>query len=572
MHRCSAGRVQQPGVGLQNRVLNLHRKPTSPLHNHGPLLPSINSRSRQTPLTVQAGLWDRFIGLFRGGNSDTDEYSEDSSEMAIARKNATLVFGASGRVGRLVVKELVDSEGVVVAAARSAEKTLAALAEVGVSDGVQGKSKGALIVQEGVDLVDENALTEDLFAGVERVIVCVGRGPQDSAAEQVDFLGVQNIAAAVKKFLPEADTSPKQIVNMVSAKDLSKWERLDDVIMGGQSESKMALSEDGSGIVFTGQVVVEGGGFCGHRTVSLDVEDLSDYDGIAMRVKGDGQIFKINVKSKPQEDIPESTYQATFETTSGQWCDVRIPWHEFVPVKRARYDPSEGPMDLANVKRFALVSSRFDFNGMANPKFSPEPFSLEVQGGIGVYKAARPRVVLLSAAGVERNAIIGDDKEKRKDQIPIIKLNPGGVLNYKYDGEIALRNSGVPYAIVRSTGFQDSTEDCLLEASQGDTMIGVITRGEVASTLVHASRSPGAAYKTFEVRRGYGREAKGKTMSDGDFRALFLQQVHDWRRVRVGLPPFPAACPPPSPVTEDEKKEILEDVVKTRQEMAEVKA
>lgn len=61
-------------------------------------------------------------------------------------------------------------------------------------------------------------------------------------------------------------------------------------------------------------------------------------------------------------------------------------------------------------------------------------------------------MTLLSTGGVERNAIIGEDSEKRQKEIPIIMLNPGGVLNYAYDGEIALRESGLPYAIVRSTG------------------------------------------------------------------------------------------------------------------------
>ncbi|MGQ3164982.1 MAG: CIA30 family protein, partial [Agrobacterium sp.] len=37
----------------------------------------------------------------------------------------------------------------------------------------------------------------------------------------------------------------------------------------------------------------QGGGFCGTRTKALDACNLSGYDGIALRVKGDGQIFKL---------------------------------------------------------------------------------------------------------------------------------------------------------------------------------------------------------------------------------------------------------------------------------------
>jgi hypothetical protein len=40
---------------------------------------------------------------------------------------------------------------------------------------------------------------------------------------------------------------------------------------------------------------VEGGGFCGARTASAEM-DLSAFDGIALRVRSDGQTFKLNIK------------------------------------------------------------------------------------------------------------------------------------------------------------------------------------------------------------------------------------------------------------------------------------
>ena len=41
--------------------------------------------------------------------------------------------------------------------------------------------------------------------------------------------------------------------------------------------------------VMAGDLIVEGGGFCGQRTASLD-RDLGRFDGIALRVRGDGQV------------------------------------------------------------------------------------------------------------------------------------------------------------------------------------------------------------------------------------------------------------------------------------------
>jgi hypothetical protein len=36
------------------------------------------------------------------------------------------------------------------------------------------------------------------------------------------------------------------------------------------------------------------------------------------------------------------------------------------------------------------------------------------------------QIILISSAGVERNAKVGDDEEARKRDIPIVQLNPGG--------------------------------------------------------------------------------------------------------------------------------------------------
>ena len=77
---------------------------------------------------------------------------------------------------------------------------------------------------------------------------------------------------------------------------------------------------------------------------------------------------------------------------------------------------------------------------------------LQVLKGIQAYTEPRPALVFITSAGVERNANIGDDEAARKKDIPIVQLNPGGVLNHKYAGEWAVRTSELPYTIIRSTG------------------------------------------------------------------------------------------------------------------------
>ena len=77
---------------------------------------------------------------------------------------------------------------------------------------------------------------------------------------------------------------------------------------------------------------------------------------------------------------------------------------------------------------------------------------VQITNGIQAYTEPRPALVFITSAGVERNALIGDDEVARKKDIPIVQLNPGGTLNYKYAGEWAIRTAELPYTVIRSTG------------------------------------------------------------------------------------------------------------------------
>ena len=239
-----------------------------------------------------------------------------------------------------------------------------------------------------------------------------------------------------------------------------------------------------------------------------------------------------------------------------------LPWHEFVPVKRAKTLPNGPPIDPARVRQFGLVYSRFAFNGFPNEAYSPGAFEVCLEGGIRAFKAPRPQLIMVSSAGVERNARIGDDEAARKRDIPIVQLNPGGVLNHKYAGEAAVRASGLTYAVVRPTGMSDDAAaagPALLEASQGDRISGKVARGDVAAVVAAAAALPAAANKTFEVRRQEAADAQGRAMAPSDRLRMFLGVQRDAARVQAGLEPFPAPAAPPAPPTEERKKEILAD-------------
>ena len=65
--------------------------------------------------------------------------------------------------------------------------------------------------------------------------------------------------------LQEQSELQKVVVPLRSDRDLVNWERIDDVIMGGQSSSSLQPSGNGQTAVWSGDLIIEGGGFCGTR-------------------------------------------------------------------------------------------------------------------------------------------------------------------------------------------------------------------------------------------------------------------------------------------------------------------
>ena len=117
-----------------------------------------------------------------------------------------------------------------------------------------------------------------------------------------------------------------------------------------------------------------------------------------------------------------------------------------------------------------------------------------------------PKLVVCSSAGVTRPSW-SDEKKKRlvgSADIPIVRLNPFGILDIKRQSEEKLRETcnqcNVPYTIVRPAGLNDDWPAGSRPIfSQGDVAVGRINRKDVARILVNALTTSSAVGKTFEV-------------------------------------------------------------------------
>ena len=117
-----------------------------------------------------------------------------------------------------------------------------------------------------------------------------------------------------------------------------------------------------------------------------------------------------------------------------------------------------------------------------------------------------PKLVMCSSAGVTRPSWSEDKKEALVGcaDIPIVRLNPFGILDLKCSSEQLLRETNVPYCIVRPCGLQSDESVWKSNSrpilSQGDVAVGRIHRKDVASLLIDVClKEPESTGKTFEV-------------------------------------------------------------------------
>ena len=136
--------------------------------------------------------------------------------------------------------------------------------------------------------------------------------------------------------------------------DVSTWRIVNDTVMGGVSSSALERLANG-GAVFTGNVSLENNGGFASLQSKPSAYDFIGYEGLAIRIKGDGKRYKFSLKSNIFLDSPR--YEAAFTTDKGVWATLKIPFNTLVPTFRGRVLTNETPLDISKVKSFSFLIS-----------------------------------------------------------------------------------------------------------------------------------------------------------------------------------------------------------------------
>ena len=437
-------------------------------------------------------------GLFSRKTSQKNQHKQTKMKI--------LVVGATGGVGKRVVKLLLDQDYDVIALVR---------------DATRGKQiLGDRVNLFEADLTIPQTLKPEMMSGVSAVICCSGTKVQpvegDTPTREKYYQGI-------KFYLPEVVDSPEQVeyqgmknlVNLVSqgiqpvtdkilydftnpTADIKEtWGALDDVVMGGVSQSNIRLANNQA--IFSGIVSTDNnGGFASVRTRNFQPPlDLSGFEGIELRVKGDGKRYKFITRCEGKWDGIGYCY--SFDTIYNFPTTIRIPFKDLIPVFRAKTVADADQLDASKIYSMQLMLSKFEYDGGLNPKFEAGSFGIEIEYIKAYSTQPKPQFILISSAGVTRPNRPGINLE---EEPPAVRMNEqlGGILTWKLRGEEVVKASGLNYTIIRPCALTENPGDKPLYAEQGDNLKGQVSRDAIAQLCIQAVQLPEAVNKTFEVK------------------------------------------------------------------------
>ncbi|MFO0759222.1 MAG: CIA30 family protein [Byssovorax sp.] len=132
--------------------------------------------------------------------------------------------------------------------------------------------------------------------------------------------------------------------------------------------SRAEVTVEGGSVTFHG-AVVRGleiyGGDCAALWSAEHDTDLSGFDGITLRARGDGRIYLVRLRTR--ETFAEVAYATEIAPPEGAWADIEVPFSSFEASTTFQVLPGHPPLDPAAVTTLGLATY-----------WQEGPFSLEI--------------------------------------------------------------------------------------------------------------------------------------------------------------------------------------------------
>jgi len=147
------------------------------------------------------------------------------------------------------------------------------------------------------------------------------------------------------------ETRMKTVVDFAEP-ETARWTIVNDGVMGGRSGSDVELTEVNTAL-FSGFLSLENnGGFASLRG-RFPTLDLSAYEGVTLRVRGDGRTYQIRFRMNGS--LNGVAHGTEFETKAGEWTEIMIPFTRFQPTLRGYRPPGAGPLDPSRIQQITFL-------------------------------------------------------------------------------------------------------------------------------------------------------------------------------------------------------------------------
>lgn len=145
--------------------------------------------------------------------------------------------------------------------------------------------------------------------------------------------------------------SPSLLYNFAppSPDSPTDWRTVNDPVMGGVSESVFVATKEGA--AFTGTVSLkQGGGFASVRSPE-QAQDLSDAEGLSLRLRGDGKRYWLTTYTVAGGPV---SYRSPVRPPE-HWTTTFVPFTDLTPYRRGSKVPDAPPFDASQLRSMGFL-------------------------------------------------------------------------------------------------------------------------------------------------------------------------------------------------------------------------
>lgn len=136
-----------------------------------------------------------------------------------------------------------------------------------------------------------------------------------------------------------------------------KWQITNDEVMGGKSQSRFQINENGNAVFLGTLSLANNGGFASVK--NHEPLNLAGCRAICLHVKGDGKRYSFRLQTGSQDSVHPWNYEYRFQTENNEWQTIELPLGDFEAVYRGDAVPDAPLLNTSLIMRYGfLISDR----------------------------------------------------------------------------------------------------------------------------------------------------------------------------------------------------------------------